>query len=67
MLLKLADKAGLRGKIDAMFSGAHINSTEDRAVLHAALRAPRTASIRVDGQDVVGDVWGVLDRIQVLP
>lgn len=65
MLLKLAEKAGLRSKIDAMFSGRHINSTEDRAVLHAALRSPRTASINVDGQNVVKDVWEVLDRINI--
>jgi glucose-6-phosphate isomerase len=64
MLLKLADKAGLREKIDAMFNGDHINATEDRAVLHAALRSPRKASIVVEGQNVVKDVWEVLDRIR---
>jgi glucose-6-phosphate isomerase len=63
-LLKLADKADMRGKIDAMFNGEHINVTEDRAVLHTALRAPRKAVIEVDGVNVVTDVWKVLDRIK---
>lgn len=64
MLLKLAEKAGLREKIDSMFSGEHINATEDRAVLHAALRSPRKAKIMVGDQNVVQDVWEVLDRIK---
>lgn len=63
MLLKLADKAGLRGKIDSMFNGESINSTEDRAVLHTALRSPRKSTIMLEDQDVVKDVWKVLDRI----
>ncbi len=64
LLLNLAERAGLRTKMNAMFGGAHINATEDRAVLHTALRAPRDASIIVDGRDVVPDVWEVLDRIK---
>jgi glucose-6-phosphate isomerase len=52
-LIDLANAADLRGKIDAMFRGDKINITENRAVLHTALRAPRTASIKVDGVDVV--------------
>ena len=63
MLLKLAKKAGLREKIDAMFNGDHINTTEDRAVLHTALRSPRKATVMVEDQNVVKDVWKVLDRI----
>ena len=62
-LYALAEATGLRGKIDAMFSGQHLNSTEDRAVLHVASRAPRTSSILVDGKDVVPDVHAVLDKI----
>jgi glucose-6-phosphate isomerase len=63
LLLRLAEAVDLSGAIDAMFGGAHINSTEDRAVLHTALRLPRTATLRVDGQDVVRDVHEVLDRM----
>jgi glucose-6-phosphate isomerase len=63
LLLQLADECDLRGRIDAMFRGDKINVTEDRAVLHVALRAPRTASIIVDGQDVVPEVHAVLDRM----
>src|SRR6185312_977939 len=48
---------------DAMFLGEHINTTEDRAVLHVALRLPRDARLVVDGQDVVRDVHEVLDRM----
>ena len=62
-LIDLANAAGLRGKIDAMFRGDKINITENRAVLHTALRAPRTASIKVDGVDVVPEVHSVLDRM----
>lgn len=62
-LFALAEATGLRGKIDAMFSGAHLNSTEDRAVLHVASRAPRSSQIVVDGKDVVPDVHAVLDKI----
>ena len=63
LLLELADEASLRARIDAMFRGDHINTTEDRAVLHTALRLPRDAHLVVDGQDVVGDVHEVLDRM----
>jgi glucose-6-phosphate isomerase len=63
LLLKLADASGLRGRIDAMFRGDKINVTENRAVLHVALRAPRTQSIVVDGEDVVPQVHAVLDRM----
>src|SRR5689334_11133095 len=62
-LIALADRAKLRDRIEAMFSGAHINVTEDRAVLHTALRLPRDAALVVDGQDVVADVHEVLDRM----
>ncbi len=61
LLLRLADEAGLRARIDAMFRGGRINTTENRAALHVALRAPRSASIRMDGQDVVPQVHEVLD------
>jgi glucose-6-phosphate isomerase len=63
LLLALAEQAGLRDRIDAMFTGRRINVTEDRAVLHVALRAPRDAQIVVDGQDVVPGVHRVLDRM----
>ncbi|HEY2584209.1 MAG TPA: hypothetical protein VGI81_00435, partial [Tepidisphaeraceae bacterium] len=63
LLLQLAGESGLRGRIDAMFGGQKINVTENRAVLHVALRAPRTASIVVDGRNVVPDVHAVLDKM----
>jgi glucose-6-phosphate isomerase len=63
LLLALAEAAGLRKRLDAMFRGEKINVTEDRAVLHVALRAPRHQSIVVDGQDVVPQVHQVLDRM----
>lgn len=63
LLLQLAGECGLRERIDAMFSGEHINVTEDRAVLHVALRAPRNESIQVDGQNVVPEVHAVLDKM----
>jgi glucose-6-phosphate isomerase len=63
LLIALAGEAGLRGRIDAMFGGERINSTENRAVLHVALRAPRGADIRVDGVNVVPGVHEVLDRM----
>ena len=63
LLLQLAEQSGLRARIDAMFSGQKINITEDRAVLHVALRAPKGTSINVDGQDVVPAVHAVLDRM----
>lgn len=63
LLVELAEQSGLRERIDAMFSGEHINITEDRAVLHVALRAPAGASLVVDGTDVVPEVHAVLDRM----
>ncbi|WP_084618275.1 glucose-6-phosphate isomerase [Jonesia quinghaiensis] len=63
-LVALAETAGLREKIDAMYRGDHINITEDRAVLHTALRLPREAQLTVDGQDIVHDVHDVLDRME---
>ncbi len=63
LLVDLAGSAGLRARIDAMFRGEKINVTERRAVLHVALRAPRGASILVDGEDVVPRVHAVLDRM----
>ena len=62
-LFALAERAGLRERTAAMFAGEHINVTEDRAVLHVALRLPRDAALVVDGQDVVADVHEVLDRM----
>ena len=63
LLLRLAEEAGLRARIDAMFAGEKINVTEQRAVLHVALRAPRGESIIVDGKNVVPGVHEVLDRM----
>ena len=63
LLLQLARESGLRERIDAMFRGAKINTTEHRAVLHVALRAPRGTAIVMDGRDVVPDVFEVLDRM----
>jgi glucose-6-phosphate isomerase len=63
LLLQLAEESGLRARIDAMFRGEKINITEDRAVLHIALRAPRGASIVVDGENVVPQVHAVLDKM----
>ncbi|MEX0687823.1 MAG: glucose-6-phosphate isomerase [Pirellulales bacterium] len=63
LLVQLARACGLRERIDLMFAGARINATENRAVLHVALRAPRTESLELDGQDVVPGVHEVLDRM----
>ncbi len=63
LLLQLAAECGLRERIDAMFRGEKINGTENRAVLHVALRAPRGTSIVVDGVDVVPRVHAVLDKM----
>ena len=63
LLLTLAKECGLRQRIDAMFTGERINITEARAVLHVALRAPRHASIVMDGKNVVPDVHAVLDKM----
>jgi glucose-6-phosphate isomerase len=63
LLVRLAEESGLRARIDGMFRGEKINVSEGRAVLHVALRAPRGASILVDGQNVVPEVHSVLDRM----
>jgi glucose-6-phosphate isomerase len=63
LLLQLARESGLRNRIDAMFAGDKINTTENRAVLHVALRAPRDAAILVDGKNVIPDVHAVLDKM----
>ncbi len=63
LLLQLAEESGLRERIDAVFRGEKINVTENRAVLHVALRVPRGTSIFVDGQDVVPQVHAVLDKM----
>ena len=63
LLLQLADESGVRAKINAMFNGEKINITENRAVLHTALRAPRDATILVDGKNVVPEVHAVLDKL----
>lgn len=63
LLVQLAEESCLRERIDAMFRGEKINITENRAVLHVALRSPRGASILVDGKNVVPDVHAVLDKM----
>lgn len=63
LLVALAEESGLRARIEAMFTGEKINITENRAVLHTALRAPRGASVIVDGQNVVLGVHEVLDKM----
>jgi glucose-6-phosphate isomerase len=63
LLVKLAEECDLRARIDAMFRGDKINLTENRAVLHVALRAPKGTSIVVDGEDVVPQVHAVLDKM----
>src|SRR5258707_5401274 len=63
LLVDLAKAADLEAKRDAMFAGVHINTSEDRAVLHTALRLPKGAELTVDGQDVVADVHDVLDAM----
>ena len=63
LLIELAEQSGLRARIDAMFRGEKINVTENRAVLHVALRAPKGASIIVDGKNVVPEVHAVLDKM----
>jgi glucose-6-phosphate isomerase len=64
LLVDLAEVSGLREKIDAMFTGQKINRTEDRAVLHTALRAPRGTPVMVDGEDVMPGIHEVLDRME---
>jgi glucose-6-phosphate isomerase len=61
LLVAVAERAGLRQRIDDMFAGKHINTTEDRAVLHVALRAPRGSTLMADGVNVVEEVHAVLD------
>jgi glucose-6-phosphate isomerase len=63
LLLQLAEQSGLQSRIDAMFRGDKINITENRAVLHVALRAPKGSSIIVDGENVVPQVHAVLDKM----
>src|SRR5262250_779481 len=63
LLIQLADECGLRAGINAMFRGGKINVTENRAVLHVALRAAKGASIMVDGENVVPQVHSVLDKM----
>jgi glucose-6-phosphate isomerase len=63
LLVRLAEECGLRERIDAMFRGEKINVTEGRAALHVALRAPRGASVVVDGKDVTAQVHEALDRM----
>jgi len=63
LLIQLAEERDLAGHREAMFRGDHINVSEDRAVLHTALRLPKGATLHVDGQDVVHDVHEVLDRM----
>src|SRR5438067_391427 len=63
LLIELAKESGLRAAIDAMFRGDKINLTENRAVLHVALRAPKRASLTVDGKNVVPEVHAVLDKM----
>ena len=63
LLVALAERAGLRRRIDEMFAGDHVNVTEDRPALHVALRMPRDTELTVDGQDVVADVHRVLDAM----
>ena len=63
LLLQLAKESDLRARIDAMFGGEKINVTENRAVLHVALRAPKDATILVDGKNVVPEVHAVLDKM----
>src|ERR1700723_1904753 len=64
LLVELAAESGVPERRDAMFRGDHINVSEDRAVLHVALRMPRDASLVVNGEDVVAEVHEVLDRMR---
>src|SRR5256714_12840946 len=67
LLVQLAEDCGLRARIDAMFRGEAINVTENRAVLHVALRAPRDASPVVAGENVVPQAQAVLDKMAAFP
>ncbi len=64
LLVELAEATELRSKIEAMFTGEKINRTEDRAVLHTALRAPRGTKVLMDGEDVMPGIHEVLDRME---
>src|SRR6267154_4383914 len=64
LLVELATESGVPERRDAMFRGEHINVSENRAVLHVALRMPATEKLTVDGQDVIADVHEVLDRMR---
>src|SRR6266513_2677817 len=64
LLMQLARESGVEARRDAMFRGEKINTTEDRAVLHAALRMPRDEQITVDGTNVIAEVHDVLDKMQ---
>src|ERR1700743_2497151 len=64
LLIELAEETGVPARRDAMFRGERINVSENRAVLHTALRLPSTATLVVDGQDVVAEVHGVLARMR---
>src|SRR5262245_61197011 len=66
LLIQLAEESGLAERTEAMFRGDPINTTEDRSVLHVALRMPKGASLVVDGVDVVANVHEVLDRVGAL-
>src|SRR5688572_5279925 len=63
LLVQLAEEAGLKRRVEAMFGGERINTTENRSVLHVALRAPKDSSIVVDGKNIVPKVHAVLDRM----
>jgi glucose-6-phosphate isomerase len=63
LLFQLARESGIEARRDAMFAGAHVNASEDRAALHVALRMPKDASLVVDGTDVVKEVHEVLDKM----
>ena len=65
LLIRLADECGLRERINAMFGGATINVTEQRAVLHSALRTPKNQQLVLDGVDIIADVHAVLDRMAI--
>ena len=67
LLGQLAEESGLRGAIEGMFRGDRINLTENRAVLHMALRAPKGSATTVDGKNVVPEVHQVLDKMAAFP
>src|ERR1700747_1237024 len=64
LLIDLAEESGLQGRIDAMFRGEDVNLTEKRPAFHVAIRAPRGASVFVDGKNVVPQVYAVLDKMK---